>query len=94
VKLGFEVKAFTRPALELLLECTVCRQCMRSERRREESIEAVLFGAKRYAFCPGCLQAVPEEIQKDTLFRRRWGRRASFIQKKISQQRAIARFTK
>lgn len=43
-----------------VLECTVCKQSMNSQRALDDTMEARLFGSMNYAMCPCCKQKVPD----------------------------------
>jgi len=56
--------------LTLARRCDVCRQLIDEERAANDSMDAALFGAVRYAFCVGCRQAARRPWSP--AYRRRW----------------------
>jgi hypothetical protein len=71
MKLGMSLA----PKLELLLECTVCHQYMRSKKQKETVQKALLFGAAPYVVCVGCFQEVEPWTRDDPYYRARYRRR-------------------
>jgi len=53
------------------LECTVCRQLMWEERRREGVQLQALVGSVNYGICCGCYQTV-DPSDMDAQYKRRW----------------------
>jgi hypothetical protein len=68
-KLGLEM----RPAdtQEMQLVCNCCGQPYYPNKSWEDRIRAIIFGAEKYAICPLCTQAVPDEVLRNEGYRQR-----------------------
>ncbi len=68
-KLGLEM----RPAdtQEVQLVCNCCGQPYYPNKSWEDRIRAIIFGAEKYAVCPLCTQAVPDDVLRDEGYRQR-----------------------
>jgi len=51
------------PSLRQILLCPLCHQELGS--RRNEQLDALIFGASKYAICPRCLQNVAGVIDHE-----------------------------
>ena len=60
-----------RMSLRMVQECSVCGK-PHGETSQEDTLEVLLTGAKRYAFCCCCFQAVGRAQMGDRGYRRRW----------------------
>lgn len=69
-------------------ECSVCRQLVVESTRRENCLDAWLFGHDQYVLCPGCLQAVPEDL-RTLQYRHAWDRRAARSVQRSRNDRAV-----
>ena len=56
---------------EVQLLCHCCGQPYHPDKSWEDCLQAVVFGAEKYAICPLCTQAVPDEVFGDHSYRRR-----------------------
>jgi hypothetical protein len=68
-KLGLEM----RPAdtQEVQLVCNCCGQPYYPNKSWEDRIRAIIFGAEKYAICPLCTQAVPDDVLRNEGYRQR-----------------------
>ena len=68
-KLGLEM----RPAdtQEVQLVCNCCGQPYYPNKSWEDRIRTIILGAEKYAICPLCTQAVPDDVFRDGAFRQR-----------------------
>ena len=71
-------------------ECSLCRQLVDENTRREDSSNAWLFGHDAYALCPRCLQEVPEDL-RTSRYRRGWDKLADRLLKGRDQPHAGAK---
>jgi hypothetical protein len=67
------MKPKSRPAntQEVQLICNCCGQPYYPNKVWEDHQEAIIFGAEKYAVCPLCTQAVPDEVFRDENYRQR-----------------------
>jgi hypothetical protein len=64
------------------LECTCCGQLYSDKDTKDALITAKIFGAKKYAICPVCLQKVDPPWNSE--YRQRWIRRVNkLIEKEL-----------
>jgi hypothetical protein len=56
---------------EVQLICHCCGQPYHPDKSWEDCLQAVVFGAEKYAICPLCTQAVPDDVFRDDGYRRR-----------------------
>src|ERR1700686_4608601 len=56
---------------EMQLLCNCCGQPYYPNKSWQDRVEALYFGAERYAVCPLCTQAPPEHIFIDPAYHRR-----------------------
>ncbi len=63
-----------RPAntQEMQLICNFCGQPYYPNKAWEDRINAIMFGAEKYALCPLCTQAVPDNVLHDEGYQQRW----------------------
>ncbi len=68
-KLGLEM----RPAdtLQVQLICNCCGQPYYPNKSWEDRIRAIILGAEKYAICPLCTQAVPDDVLDNEGYKRR-----------------------
>jgi hypothetical protein len=59
----------TAPRQELQLICNCCGQPYYPDKSWEDQIRAIVFGAEKYAICPLCTQAVPDDVFRDDHYR-------------------------
>jgi len=62
-----------RPAetQELQLICNCCGQPYHPDKSWEDRLRALVFGAEKYAICPLCTQAVPDDVLRNDGYRQR-----------------------
>jgi hypothetical protein len=63
--------AHKRHTQDMQLICNYCAQPYYPNKSWEDRIRAVLFGAEKYAMCPLCTQAVPDEVFRNERYRQR-----------------------
>jgi hypothetical protein len=56
---------------EVQLLCNCCGQPYYPNKVWEDQQSAIIFGAEKYAICPLCTQAVPDEVLRNEGFRQR-----------------------
>jgi hypothetical protein len=56
---------------EVQLLCNCCGQPYYPNKSFRDKLEALYFGAERFAICPVCTQAPPEHVFTDPAYRRR-----------------------
>ncbi len=68
-RVGLEI----RPAdtQEMQLACNCCGQPYYPNKSWEDRIRAIIFGAEKYAMCPICTQAVPDDVLRNEGYRQR-----------------------
>jgi hypothetical protein len=72
-----------RPAntQEVQLQCNCCGQPYYPNKSWEDRIRAIVFGAEKYAMCPLCTQAVPDDLFRDEGYRQRCHRERARLQR-------------
>jgi len=68
-KLGLEMRPADTQEVQLICNC--CRQPYYPNKAREDQIMAIIVGAEKYAICPLCTQAVPDDVFCDEGYRAR-----------------------
>ena len=67
--MGLEARLSNTQELQLLCKC--CGQPYHPDKSWEDRLRAVIFGAERFAVCPLCTQAPPQEVFEKPDYRRR-----------------------
>jgi len=62
--MGMRLRMAAVASTSIVMRCSTCKQHIGGTiRDATENINANLFGATKYAFCPTCNQLVPEEMR-------------------------------
>jgi hypothetical protein len=82
-RLGSALRLEPQPACtqELQLICKCCGQPYYPDKACTDKLDAVYFGAERFAVCPVCTQAVLEHVFLDPGYRRRCVREVRRLQR-------------
>jgi hypothetical protein len=65
---------------EMQLICNCCGQPYYPNKGWEDRLQAVFLGTEKFAVCPICTQAPPEDVLKDPKYRRRCVREVQRLQ--------------
>jgi hypothetical protein len=78
-----------RPAntQELQLICNCCGQPYYPDKVWEDQQRAIIFGAEKYANCPLCTQAVPDDVFPDEGYRKRCRNEVARLQRLSEAER-------
>ena len=76
---------YMAPRLSHSLTCTMCDQCISSDRQEDDMTEAALFGFTQYAICLNCKQKVPKEDWTRS-YKCRWTRRWNRMRKEALEK--------
>jgi hypothetical protein len=68
-KLGLEMRPAETQEVQLICNC--CGQPYYPNKSWEDRIRAIIFGAEKYAICPLCTQAVPDDVLRNEGYRQR-----------------------
>jgi hypothetical protein len=68
-KLGPEMRPSDTQEVQLICNC--CGQPYYPDKVREDQQKAIIFGAEKYAICPLCTQAVPDDVLSNKGYRQR-----------------------
>src|SRR5690349_9262369 len=83
-KLGLEMRPVDTQEVQLICNC--CGQPYYPNKAREDQILAIIVGAEKYAICPLCTQAVPNEVFGDEGYRKRCRYEADRLQRLSESQ--------
>src|SRR2546425_1157645 len=68
-KLGLEMRPVETQEMQLI--CSCCGQPYYPDKSWEDRIRAIILGAEKYAICPLCTQAVPDDVLRKEGYRQR-----------------------
>jgi hypothetical protein len=78
-KLGLELRPANRLVMQLICNC--CGQPYYPDKSWEDRIKAIIFGAEKYAICPLCTQAPPQDVFESLKYRLQCSREVSRLQR-------------
>ena len=88
-KLGLEICPSDTQEVQLICNC--CGQPYHPDKSWEDRLRAVVFGAEKYAICPLCTQAPPQDVFESPKYRVRCLREVRRLQKMYEkEQKRIA----
>lgn len=72
---------------EMQLICNCCEQPYYPNKRWEDRIRAIMFGAERFAICPLCTQSPPQDVFESSKYRHRCLREVQRLQRMYEKSR-------
>ena len=78
-RLGLELRPANRLVMQLICNC--CGQPYYPDKCWDDHLRVAVFGAEKYAICPLCTQAPPQDVFENLEYRLRCLREVSRLQR-------------